>query len=218
MTSTTPPLAALIVALLTGGAAAAGQRHVRTFDADPPGQPPPGFTFAAMRQPAPGTFVVRRDGANGLVVHPGDAGASGFSIAVASGEPAAELTLSVRLRLAGGGRAGGVVWRYADARNYYAAVLDLARAELSMYRVINGNMIKIEEEDDLELDPEAWHVLKVVHADDEVRVLLGGIRVFTDNERRHGRLLPRGHAGLFAAGASEVWFDDFTIEPGRRRR
>ena len=219
MNTMRPPLAALILALLTGGAAAtASQRPVQTFDTDPSGQPPPGFTFAAMRQAAPGAFVVRRAGANGHVVHTADPAATGFSIAIAPGDPLGDLMVSVRLRLSGGGRAGGVVWRYVDARNYYAAVLDLSRSELSLFRVVNGNMIEIEEENDLELDVNAWHVLKVVHEDEEVRVSLGGIRVFTDDERRHSRLLPEGRAGLFAAGGSEVWFDDLRIVPDRKRR
>lgn len=219
MSTMRPPLAALILALLTGGAAArAGQHPVRTFDTDPPGQPPPGFTFAAMRQSAPGAFVVRRTGADGHVVHAADPAAMGFSIAIAAGEPLGDLMVSVRLRLAGGGRAGGVVWRYVDASNYYAAVLDLSRAELSLFRVVNGNMIEIEEENDLELDLNAWHALKVVHDDAQVRVSLGGIRVFTDDERRHSRLLPEGRAGLFAAGGSEVWFDDLRIVPDREHR
>lgn len=214
--TTRPTFTALAVALLLGGAAA--QPAVQTFDNATIGEPPSGFTFAAMRQPAAGTFVVRRQGSNAYVLHLADGAATGFSFAIAPGEPREDLLVSVRLRLAGGGRAGGVVWRYVDASNYYAAVLDLARAELSLYRVVNGNMIEIEEENDLELDVNAWHSLKVVHDDAEVRVSLGGIRVFTDDERRHSGLLPRGHAGLVAAGGSEVWFDDLRIASGRSRR
>ena len=210
-----PPLAAIQTALVLvlGSAAGAAQRPVHTFDTGRLGTPPAGFTFAAMRQPAPGVFALS---AGGHLVHAADASAAGFSLAIAPGDPLRDLVISVRLQLAGGGRTGGVVWRYKDASNYYAAVLDLARGELSLYRVVGGNMIEIEEENDLELDAGAWHSLKVVHDDAEVRVSLGGIRVFTDNERRHRDVLPEGRVGLIAAGDSDVWFDDLRIAPDRR--
>jgi hypothetical protein len=205
--------------LVMGGASAAvGQGSVETFDAGKAGEPPPGFTFAAMRQPSPGLFLVRRAGADSRLVHSADAAATGFAFAIAPRDPLSDLVISVRLRLSGGSRAGGVVWRYVDARNFYAAVLDLGNAELSLYRVTNGNMIRIEQERELELDAEAWHSLKVVHDNADVRVSLGGVRVFTEDERRHSRLLPRGRAGLLAAGTAEVWFDDLRIAPDRSRR
>lgn len=216
---TTKATIVLVSALsLAGAATLPGPQTVETFDAARVGEPPAGFTFAAMRQPDPGAFVVRRAERGAHVVHAAVSGAAGFGLAIAPVDPLSDLTIAVRLRLAGGGRAGGVVWRYVDPANFYAAILDLERAELSLYRVTNGNMIEIEEENDLELDVNAWHSLKVVHDDAEVRVSLGGIRVFSDDERRHGRLLPRGRAGLVAAGDSEVWYDDLRISPDRERR
>ena len=69
--------------------------------------------------------------------------------------------MSVRFKAIGGGRSAGVVWKYQDPMNHYSAQLDLARQELAMYRVVNGNRIRLEREDDLELDPDAWHSLKM---------------------------------------------------------
>ena len=40
-------------------------------------------------------------------------------------------------------------------------------------------------EDDLELDPKAWHTLKIVHVGESVRAMLGGVRVFEDADRRN---------------------------------
>jgi hypothetical protein len=218
MSTKRPPLAEMMLLVMGGAAAAMGQGAIETFDAGKAAQPPSGFTFAAMRQPSPGPFLVRRTDAGGHLVHAADTAATGFAFAISPQDPLSDVVISVRLRLAGGSRAGGVVWRYVDASNFYAAVLDLGRAELSLYRVTNGNMIRIEQERELELDGEAWHSLKVVHDNADVRVSLGGIRVFTEDERRHSRLLARGRAGLVAAGAAEVWFDDLRIASGRNRR
>ena len=108
----------------------------------------------------------------------------------------------------GGSRTGGLVWRYQDALNYYAVQLNLAEQELSVYRVVRGNRIRLEREDDLELDPEAWHSLRVVQDGESMRVYLGGIRVFGDRDRSARE---PGGAGLWASGDASVSFDDFVI-------
>jgi hypothetical protein len=125
-----------------------------------------------------------------------------------------DLQVSVRVRLAGGSLVGGLVWRYQDEHNHYQILLDLTRRELAMYRVVAGNRIRVEREDGLELDPAAWHTLKIVHEQSEIRVSLGGIRVFEENDRTFGA----GRAGVVAGGIADVWFDDLRIEAERRGR
>jgi hypothetical protein len=123
-----------------------------------------------------------------------------------------DLIVAVRIRLAGGARAGGVVWHYQNAENFNAVLLDLVRHEITAYRVVGGNRITFDSEDDLELDVDAWHTVKVTQEGSEVAVSLGGIRVFHDRERRDARLR-EGLAGVIATGHSEVSFDDLRIEP-----
>jgi hypothetical protein len=190
----------------------------RTFDEDKGTGVPAGFTLAAMRQPDPGRWALRRQGAETSLTHAATAGAAGFAIAVADASAIQDLSATVRLRLAGGARSGGVVWRYRDAQNFYAAILNLTRGTLAGYRVTDGNMIRIEGmfEDDLELDPNAWHTLKIVHDGAQMSVSLGGIRVFEENDRRDR--IRSGLVGLIATGDSDVWFDDLRVEVRRPRR
>jgi hypothetical protein len=185
-----------------------------TFDADRAGSPPAGFTLAAMRQDGSGAWSVRRDGANGVLVHDANPAHAGLAMAIAEAPAFRDGTVSVRLRLAGGERAGGVIWRYQDAENFHAAVLDLSRRSLALFRIVHGNRVRVEDEDDLELDAAAWHTLKVVHDQAFVRVSLGGIRVFDERDRTFGA----GRVGLLASGASLVWFDDFQARPETRQR
>jgi hypothetical protein len=119
-----------------------------------------------------------------------------------------DVLVSVRLRGVGGHRAGGVVWRYLDPENYYAAILDLTRQEIAMYRVSRGNRVRLEDEEDLEVDAGAWHSLKVVHRDSETRVSLDGIPVFEERTNRDDRGGVPGRVGLIAGGDAEIWFDD----------
>ena len=209
--------ALLAIACLCAAAAARQRGQLLTFDADRAGVLPAGFTLAAMRQDSPGAWMVRRDGSNGMLAHLADPNASGFALALAVTATDREAA-AVRLRLSGGTLAGGLVWRYVDPENFHATVLDLARRELVLFRVTGGNRVFLESKDDLELDPRAWHTLKVTHDDEDIQVSLGGIRVFEERERRNDRRAGGlGRTGVIAAGGAEVWFDDLRVEPARNR-
>jgi hypothetical protein len=134
-------------------------------------------------------------------------------MAIADGPPLGDVAVAARIRLPGRGSAG-LISRYQDARNYYMTTLDIEDGEMRMYRVFEGNRHRLEFRDDLELDPNAWHALKVVHLDDIVYAMVGGIRVFVDRDRIN-QAFPSGRCGLIAIGDTEAWFDDLTIEPAR---
>jgi hypothetical protein len=200
--------------LIVGAATQAQQATVWGFDHDKAGTPPAGFTFAAMRQPGPGAWLVRRAGAQSFLAHDPDTASQGYAFAVLDNSPHGDIVISVRLRLAGGSRAGGLIWHYVDNRHYYASVLDVSRGEIALYRVASGNRSRIEFEDDLELDAEAWHTMKVSHTGRSTRVSLGGIRVFEDT-RRDKEGTGAGRVGLIAAGDADVWYDDLRIDVPR---
>jgi hypothetical protein len=145
-----------------------------------------------------------------VLVHAGDtAGGRGFAIALIEGAQPRELSVSVRLKLLTGDRAAGVVWRYRDPDNYYLAQLRLSDQSLIVYRMVNGNRVRIEDEEDLELDPDAWHTLKVTQGNQSARVYLGGIKVF---EVRDRTFRDAGAAGVWCRSDSVVRFDDLRVE------
>ena len=196
---------------LLQAAVAAQHVIVRAFYDDKIGSPPAGFAFAAGRDAPTDGWRVKREGAAARVlVHEGrPSPPDSFALAIFSDAQYQDVQVSVRFKATGGSRTAGLVWKYQDPMNHYAAHLDLVRQEIAMYRIVNGNRIRIEREDDLELDPDAWHSLKVFQEHGEIRVYLGGIRVLTERDR-----LPRANAGvgLWAGGDSTVLFDDFRIE------
>ena len=200
----------LALSLFLQAAAAVPGVILRTFDDDTIGAPPAGFALAAGREAAVDRWIVRKEAKGRLLAHEGrPAPPDSFAVAIFSGEHYGDVQVSVRIKATGGGRAAGLVWKYQDPLNHYAVQLDLARQEIAMYRVSNGNRIRLEREDDLELDPDAWHALKIFQEDGQVRVYLGGIRVLSERDR----MAPSpASVGMWAGGDSTVLFDDFRVE------
>jgi len=201
----------LLVLLLFFQAAAAAQSVVlRTFEDDKIGAPPAGFVMASGRDASVDGWTVKREENARVLVHEGKPSPhDSFAVAIFSQLHYRDVQVSVRLKAIGGGRAAGLVWKYQDPLNHYSAQLDLVKQELVMYRVVNGNRIRLEREDDLELDPDAWHSLKIFQERGQIRVYLGGIRVLS--ERDHLPLAPAS-VGLWTGGDATVMFDDFRIE------
>ncbi len=206
----------LALSLFLQAAGAAQSVVLRTFDDDKIGAPPAGFVLAAGRDAAADRWTVKRESTDKaraesrVLAHEGNPSPTdSFAVAVLSGVSYQDVSVSVRLKAISGGKTAGVVWKYQDPMNHYFAQLDLTKQEVAMYRVASGNRIRLEREDDLELDPDAWHSLKVLQEEGELRVYLGGIRVFSERDR-----VPRGPAGVgvWVGGDSTVLFDDFRVE------
>ncbi|MGE3344110.1 MAG: hypothetical protein AB7L71_11815 [Vicinamibacterales bacterium] len=201
---------AVALALATGSARQSSRTW--TFDAPASGTGLADFEFAGFRQPAPGQWSLGRVASRSVLQH-APADVSGWSLAIAHGSAPADLRLSARLRLSGAPHVGGVVFGYRDAHHFSAAVLDIEDGELSLYRVWDGNRIKLDDRDGLDLDEDGWHTMKVSILDGRTTVSIGGIRVLEHTDRRHST--GEGRVGLLVAGRASAAFDDLTIEPYR---
>jgi len=210
------PRVLVVVALAVAIVASAADGVRRTFDQDALGAVPQGFHFASARVTSPGRWLVRGEGTNRYLAHLGEASAGeGFAMALVDTAAPGRLRLSARMKLADGGRVGGLVWRYRGADDFYAVALDLDTQEAALYRVTGGNRVRLEREDDLELDRDAWHVLRVEAADGRIRVALGGIGIMRARMRE-----PVGgadRAGVWAAGNTTAWFDDIQTQEAEAR-
>ena len=206
----------LVASIAFGLAGVNAQVVVRTFDEDAIGNPPPNLSFAVARQQNAGKWLIRAEGPNHYLTHLADSvAAGGFSMAVLETPHPAQMRASVRLKLLDGERLGGLVWRYQDAENFYLVALDLRIQELALYRVVRGNRIRLDEEDELELDVSAWHSVRVVQDDDDIRVSLGGIGVIRARDRTFA---DAGRVGVWSGGGATAWFDDLRVEPEEDRR
>lgn len=205
---------AVLVAFVTL-VAAAPPEAVRTFEEDRVGVPPVGFVFSGTARTRPDRWLVRRELDNNVLAHVGDPDRGrGIALAVLDGPGLANVSVAARFKLAAGDGPCGFVWRYQDPQNYYIVRLDLAEQEIGLYRVVSGNRIRIGREEDLELRQKDWHVLKVVHANETIRVSLDGIKVFEVHDRT---FRDAGAVGLWSAGDAVIYFDDLSLDKGDRR-
>ena len=202
----------LILPVLTSGGVI-DQRTTWRFDDLPPGRPP-GFVFGSSVKEHAGSWVVAREGANGVLAHISD-GKPAVHLAIAEGTAFGDVVLSARMRVMDGARSAGLVWRYRDSDNYYMTTLDLRAQDVRIYRVVAGNRTRLNDKDDLELDAHAWHLLKVEHRGTRMRVWIDGVPV---SDARDRTWEDPGAIGLWTSGDSGVWFDDLAVEPAPANR
>ena len=209
---------AAVIAIVALAGPATGQapagRVTFAFDDAPVGEPPPGFVFAASRQTASGGWHVRGSGTRRHLVHAGDPtmAKGGFSIAVASMAAPADVRATARLRLVDGDRAAGLVWRYRDPNNFYFFAVNAADNHIGMLRVAGGHRILLDVIRNVDLDSDMWHTLRVIHEGDQIRGIINGLTIL---RARDNTLTEGGHAGIFSAGNSTIWFDDIVIDSPR---
>jgi hypothetical protein len=229
--SVTRTIAGLMLTVAGAGLLLAAQTSpaaLRTFEDDGAGQPPKGFVLTETRGVTPSRWLVRRDGEGHVLEHvAASAAGPGSALAILDGPQYASARASVRLKLVDR-RAAGLVWRYQDAENYHVAWLNLADQQVGVYRFTQGNRVRIRSAAGLDLDPAAWHTLRIVVEDDEVEVFLGGIRVFEIQERRvkggkggaPATVVEAGRVGLWSVDDSGAYFDDLRVEEivDQRRR
>ena len=202
------PVAAAAFLVVTSGSAFS-QGATWTFDDLPAGRPPPGFVFASAPDEQAQRWLVLRDDSNAFLGHV-QPGPPGTQLAIAGTTSFADLMLSARVRFAEGARSAGLVWRYRNPDNYYLMALDLRAQDVRVYRVVGGNRTRLEDENDLELDPGIWHTLKVEDRGMRIRVWINGVPVAGGRDRTNRE---PGAIGVWTRGDSVAWFDDLRVEP-----
>jgi hypothetical protein len=102
-------------------------------------------------------------------------------------------------------QAGGLVWRFKDANNYYIARANALENNVSLYHTQNGRRITIKYVD----APVAkqWHTLRVEFAGKAIKVMLDGTQYITaENDQIAGA----GAVGVWTKADSVTAFDDFS--------
>src|SRR5574341_1250795 len=191
-------------------------RHFWNFDGDRPGERPSGFSTGTIGEGTLGEWKIEADpqapsSPNRLVqTTPCPAGTAGcLQVLLVEGTTYEYPDLTVRLRPAGEGNqgTGGLVFGARDARNFYAAMVDLATDTLEVIRVLDGRVTVLGRQG-VKRDKSAWHRLRAQHntilSKDYVEISFDGRIVFSTWEKAVGS----GKIGLITRGEGPLAFDN----------
>jgi hypothetical protein len=103
-------------------------------------------------------------------------------------------------------RAGGVIWRFKDADNYYVARANALEDNVSLYYTTGGTRHTIKYVN-APVAANQWHTLRVEYQGTHIKVLLDG-KQFIEEEDKH--ISAPGAVGIWTKADSVTAFDDFT--------
>jgi hypothetical protein len=104
-------------------------------------------------------------------------------------------------------QAGGVVWRAADADNYYIARANALEDNVSIYHTIKGRRAEFKSVKE-RVQSGVWHTLRVDFRADRFIVTFDGKKVLEAND---GSFKDAGKVGVWTKADSVTLFDDFVF-------
>lgn len=178
-----------------------------SFDADPTGRAPIGWTCGSTGKGLPQWTVEANASAPSRPNVLQQAGTAAFPWCVKNTAQAANGVVEVKFKPISGkeDQAGGVVWRWKDANNYYVARANALEGNVSLYYTINGARKTIAYKN-APVARGAWNTLSVAYQDDAIEVSLDG-QVYIEAKDRH--IPTAGKAGVWTKADSVTLFDDF---------
>jgi 3-keto-disaccharide hydrolase len=194
----------------------AGAETLRwSFDGDPAGKAPGGWTFAQTNpSKAPVVWEVTADPAspskpNVLSLTKSESTGGTFNLAIVEKAAFKDLDLSVKLRANGGkeDQGGGLIWRAKDERNYYICRLNPLESNFRLYKVVDGKRLQLATAD-AKAEAGKWYALRVVMHGDAMACFLDGKQLL---EARDGDFKVRGKIGLWTKADAVSSFDDLAV-------
>jgi len=184
-----------------------------SFDADPIGTLPGGFSTALTGGGGPVSWVVRDDsGGKVLVQESADDTSYRFPMCIYDKAMARDVAVEVKFKSTGGkvDQAGGIVLRYSP-ENYYIARANALEDNIDLFKTVDGHRMKIQEVDAKVASGE-WHTLRFEAKGPHLTVIFDGkVAIQADDSKFPGP----GKVGLWTKADSVSEFKDLKIEPAR---
>lgn len=203
------------VLLVAFGFASTGT--VVNFDTAPLGKTPPGWTVSMTNAgSAPQWQIVKDSSAPTqpyvLAQTSTDPTGNRYPLAILENVSLQNGDVSVRLKPVSGreDRAGGVVWRYRDANNYYLVRANALTKTVVIYKVERGQRSQVGVEVRHDIPSNAWSILKVSVRGPKFQVYVNHHRILESWDRT---FKGAGKVGLWTVSDSVTYFDDFRVYP-----
>jgi hypothetical protein len=141
-----------------------------------------------------------------------------YPLAIYAGADLADGRVAVRFKPVSGGaaRAAGLVWRYQDRNNYYAARADALRENVVLFKVEDGRRRDLgffgkrahddELSRELAISASRWSTLEVYFSGSRFSVLFDGAKLIDVDDSSFSQ---PGKIGLWTMADSVSYFDDF---------
>ncbi|MBM3836964.1 MAG: DUF1080 domain-containing protein [Verrucomicrobia bacterium] len=104
-------------------------------------------------------------------------------------------------------QAGGVVWRWKDADNYYIARANALEDNVRIYHFKNGKRTQFKTAD-LKVPANQWHTLRVEFEGSRFKVIFNGKPLY---EAEDATFAEAGAVGVWTKADSVTLFDDFSF-------
>lgn len=203
------------VLLVAFGLASTGT--VINFDTAPLGKMPPGWTVSMTNAGgAPQWQIIKDTSAPTqpyvLAQTSSDPTGNRCPMAILENVSLQNGDVSVRLKPVSGreDRAGGVVWRYRDANNYYLVRANALTKTVVVYKVERGQRSQVGVEVRHDIPSNAWSILKVSVRGPKFQVYVNHHRILESWDRTFNGA---GKVGLWTVSDSVTYFDDFRVYP-----
>jgi hypothetical protein len=195
----------VVVPLLAGLAAQAGDdvKKTWTFEDDPPGAAPRGFS------PAVGEWTVVTTGEGKVLAQSAKNAGPVFNVVLVDDTNAKDVDISVKVKALAGAldQGGGLVWRAKDAKNYYIARFNHLEDNFRVYKVVDGVRSKPFQNADVQ-HHDGWTVVRVTMKRDHIECSIDG-KKYLDV---HDSTFPdAGKIGLWSKADARSQFDDLTL-------
>lgn len=184
-----------------------------SFDLDPVGQSPAGWTCGATGRGTPKWAVEADPSAPSKSKILLQSGAASFPWCVRSDTALTDGWVEVKFKALAGreDQAGGLVWRWKDGDHYYVARANALENNVSLYYTERGSR-KTLKYVDAPVAASTWHTLRVEFAGTRISVLLDGKRYIEFNDSHIGG---SGKVGVWTKADSVTAFDDFAYSVAR---
>jgi hypothetical protein len=191
-----------------------GKTITYTFDDYQPGPLPAIFTAARTGQGAMGDWrIVADDSApsrpNVLAQLSKDSTDYRFPVVVSNEGAFSNLELSVKFKPVSGrvDEAGGLVFRYKDAGNYYLVRANALEDNFRLYHVVKGRRVQFAGAN-TQVTPNQWHELKVACIGNQITCFYDGKQLIQATDET---FKDPGKIGVWTKADSVTYFDDLAV-------
>jgi hypothetical protein len=192
-----------------------GKTRLLTFGKDSLGKLPAGWKAGHTGKDGAGAWKVVDDDtapskSGHALAQTGESPGPVFNLCVADEPSLKDVEVSVRFKANKGKRdqGGGIVWRYADANNYYVARMNPLEDNYRLYKVVAGKRIQLATKEGLTVPAGEWHALRVKQAGDQVECYLDGKLQL---EAKDDTFKNAGKVGLWTKADAQTSFDEFKV-------